>query len=105
MRLAYDPATDSLYIHLSERPAADFDEVTDGVVLDYDAEGTLVERAFCTPCTLRSCARALVRSCARAHSSHSFPSSAWERGREAPLRVRSGSRASRPGSQAELGNQ
>ena len=100
MRLAYDPATDSLYIHLSERPAADFDEVTDGVVLDYDAEGTLVERAFCTPCTLRSCARAHS-----SHSSHSFPSSAWERGREAPLRVRSGSRASRPGSQAELGNQ
>jgi uncharacterized protein YuzE len=42
MRLAYDPATDSLYIHLSERPAADSDEVADGVVLDYDAAGTLV---------------------------------------------------------------
>lgn len=42
MRLSYDPGTDSLYIHLVERPAADSDEVTDGVVLDYDASGALV---------------------------------------------------------------
>jgi len=42
MRLSYDPTTDSLYIHLAERPSADSDEVTDGVVLDYDASGALV---------------------------------------------------------------
>jgi uncharacterized protein YuzE len=42
MRLSYDPTTDSLYIHLAERPAAGSDEVTDGVVLDYDASGALV---------------------------------------------------------------
>ena len=42
MRLSYDPATDSLYIHLVERSAADSDEVTDGVVLDYDDSGALV---------------------------------------------------------------
>jgi uncharacterized protein YuzE len=42
MRLAYDPATDSLYIHLSERTSVDSNEVADGVVLDFDAEGTLV---------------------------------------------------------------
>ena len=42
MRLAYDPATDSLYIHLSERTSVDLNEVADGVVLDFDAEGTLV---------------------------------------------------------------
>ena len=42
MRLSYDPGTDSLYIHLVERPAADSDEVTDGVVLDYDESGALV---------------------------------------------------------------
>ena len=42
MRLNYDPATDSLYIHLAERPSAESDEVADGVVLDYDAEGALV---------------------------------------------------------------
>jgi uncharacterized protein YuzE len=42
MRLAYDPATDSLYIHLSERTSVDSNEITDGVVLDFDAEGMLV---------------------------------------------------------------
>ena len=42
MRLDYDKKTDSLYIHLSERLAADSDEVTEGVVLDYDDSGTLV---------------------------------------------------------------
>ena len=42
MRLAYDPATDSLYIHLSDQPAADSDEVADGVVLDFAADGALV---------------------------------------------------------------
>ncbi len=42
MRLNYDAGTDSLYIHLSERPSVDSDEVADGVVLDYDAQGALV---------------------------------------------------------------
>ena len=42
MRLAYDPQTDSLYIHLTETPATDSDEVADGVVLDFDASGALV---------------------------------------------------------------
>lgn len=42
MRLDYDADTDSLYIHLSERPSVDADEVADGVVLDYDVDGALV---------------------------------------------------------------
>ncbi len=42
MRLNYYPATDSLYIDLSERPSAQSKEVSEGVVLDYDAEGNLV---------------------------------------------------------------
>ena len=42
MRLNYDPSTDSLYIHMVERPSVDSDEVADGVVLDYDANGILV---------------------------------------------------------------
>jgi uncharacterized protein YuzE len=42
MRLNYDPATDSLYIHLAELESADSDEVAPGVVLDYDAIGVLV---------------------------------------------------------------
>lgn len=42
MKLNYYPETDSLYIDLSERPSAESREVSDGVVLDYDAEGKLV---------------------------------------------------------------
>jgi uncharacterized protein YuzE len=42
MKLHYDAATDSLYIDLAERPSVDSDEVADGVVLDFDAEGHLV---------------------------------------------------------------
>ena len=42
MRLNYDATTDSLYIHLAERASVDSDEVADGVVLDYDAQGALV---------------------------------------------------------------
>lgn len=42
MKISYDKATDSLYIHLADRPSADSDEVQDGVVLDYDADGALV---------------------------------------------------------------
>lgn len=42
MRLSYDPDTDSLYIDLADRPGADSREVTPGVVLDFDAGGSLV---------------------------------------------------------------
>ena len=42
MKLHYCAETDSLYIDLSERPSADSREATQGVVLDYDAEGRLV---------------------------------------------------------------
>jgi uncharacterized protein YuzE len=42
MKLAYYPETDSLYIDLSEHPSAQSREISDGVVLDYDAEGNLV---------------------------------------------------------------
>lgn len=42
MKINYDKATDSLYIHLSNRPSVDSDEVQDGVVLDFDAHGALV---------------------------------------------------------------
>lgn len=42
MRLNYDPSTDSLYIHMAERPSVESDEVADGVVLDYDSAGILV---------------------------------------------------------------
>ncbi|MFH1609931.1 MAG: DUF2283 domain-containing protein [Candidatus Bipolaricaulota bacterium] len=42
MKFHYYPETDSLYIELSERPSADSQEVSPGVVLDFDAEGQLV---------------------------------------------------------------
>jgi uncharacterized protein YuzE len=42
MKLNYHADTDSLYIDLSERPSAESREVSEGVVLDYDAEGNLV---------------------------------------------------------------
>jgi len=42
MKLNYYPDTDSLYIDLSEKPSAESREVSEGVVLDYDAEGNLV---------------------------------------------------------------
>ncbi len=42
MKLNYHPDTDSLYIDLSEHPSVESREISDGVVLDYDANGNLV---------------------------------------------------------------
>lgn len=42
MKVDYFPETDSLYIDLSEQPSAESREISDGVVLDYDASGNLV---------------------------------------------------------------
>ena len=42
MKLNYYRDTDSLYIDLLSRSSADSREISEGVVLDYDAEGTLV---------------------------------------------------------------
>ncbi len=42
MKISYDKETDSLYIHLADRASVDSDEVNDGVVLDFDANGALV---------------------------------------------------------------
>jgi uncharacterized protein YuzE len=41
MKLSYYPDTDSLYIDLSEKPSTESREISEGVVLDYDAEGNL----------------------------------------------------------------
>jgi len=41
MRLQYYPETDSLYIDLSSRPSVESREVSEGIVLDYDADGQL----------------------------------------------------------------
>ena len=42
MTLHYYPETDSLYIDLSEVTSVESREVSEGVVLDYDAAGKLV---------------------------------------------------------------
>ena len=42
MKLNYYPETDSLYIDLAERSSSESKEVSEGVVLDYDADGNLV---------------------------------------------------------------
>jgi uncharacterized protein YuzE len=39
MRLSYHEETDSLYIHLVERPGVDADEVAPGIVVDFDTNG------------------------------------------------------------------
>ncbi len=39
MRLSYHEETDSLYIHLVERPGAEADEVAPGIVVDFDTNG------------------------------------------------------------------
>ncbi len=42
MKLSYDKATDSLYIHLSDRTGTDAQEVAEGVVMDFADDGSLV---------------------------------------------------------------
>jgi len=42
MKLNYYPETDSLYIDLSERASVESREISEGVMMDYDADGNLV---------------------------------------------------------------
>jgi uncharacterized protein YuzE len=42
MKFNYYPETDSLYISLSERTSTDSQEVSSGILLDFDSEGNLV---------------------------------------------------------------
>jgi uncharacterized protein YuzE len=42
MKLSYYPETDSLYIDLSEKTGTESREISEGIVLDYDSEGSLV---------------------------------------------------------------
>jgi uncharacterized protein YuzE len=42
MRINYYAETDSLYIDLSSKTSVDSREVSEGIVLDYDADGNLV---------------------------------------------------------------
>jgi uncharacterized protein YuzE len=42
MRLNYYRETDSLYIDLSAKPSVESKEISEGIILDYDAQGNLV---------------------------------------------------------------
>ncbi len=42
MKINYYPDTDSLYIEFSEKESSDSIEISEGIVLDYDQEGSLV---------------------------------------------------------------
>jgi uncharacterized protein YuzE len=42
MKFNYYPETDSLYISLIDKASADSQEVANGIVLDFDADGNLV---------------------------------------------------------------
>jgi uncharacterized protein YuzE len=42
MKIRYYPETDSLYIDLSEKTSVESREISEGAVLDYDADGNLV---------------------------------------------------------------
>lgn len=42
MKPNYYPETDSLYINLSEQLSIESQEISEGILLDYDAEGRLV---------------------------------------------------------------
>jgi uncharacterized protein YuzE len=42
MKLNYYADTDSLYVDLSEQPSVESREISEGVVVDYDANGNLV---------------------------------------------------------------
>lgn len=42
MKVEYDPTTDSMYISLKDVPSVESEEVSEGVVLDFDAAGKVV---------------------------------------------------------------
>jgi len=42
MKLKYYPDTDSLYIDLSEKPSVSSQEISEGVVIDFDEKGNIV---------------------------------------------------------------
>jgi uncharacterized protein YuzE len=42
MRLRVDHGADAVYLNLTDRPIKESEEVVDGIVVDYDAEGRIV---------------------------------------------------------------
>jgi len=42
MKTTYDPDVDALYVRFADAPVVESEEVSEGVVLDYDADGRIV---------------------------------------------------------------
>ena len=42
MRVRVDQGADAVYLNLTDRPIESSEEVADGIVVDYDAEGRIV---------------------------------------------------------------
>jgi uncharacterized protein YuzE len=42
MKTTYDAASDALYVRFAEAPVVESEEVSEGVVFDYDADGRIV---------------------------------------------------------------
>jgi uncharacterized protein YuzE len=42
MKTIYDPEADALYVRFADASVVESEEVADGVVLDFDAEGRIV---------------------------------------------------------------
>jgi uncharacterized protein YuzE len=42
MRMRVDHGADAVYLNLTDRPIKDSEEVADGIIVDYDAEGRIV---------------------------------------------------------------
>jgi YD repeat-containing protein len=42
MKTLYDPDVDALYVRFADTPISESEEITAGVVLDYDANGRIV---------------------------------------------------------------
>lgn len=42
MHVRIDQAADAIYLNLTDRPIEESEEVADGIVVDYDAEGRIV---------------------------------------------------------------
>ena len=46
MKTIYDAAADALYVRFTDAPVVESEEVADGVILDFDAEGRIVAFEF-----------------------------------------------------------
>jgi len=46
MKTIYDPEADALYVRFADSPVVESEEVANGVVLDFDAEGRIVAFEF-----------------------------------------------------------